>query len=342
MIMTFANSVILYVALAALPVLIGLFWWAGRQRTAALAQLGNPALIDRLTEGVNQAGRRWQNGLLVAAIVFALIALARPQWGEDVQEVRQEGVQVMVALDVSQSMLAEDIKPNRLERAKLEIADLMQKLGGDEVGLVLFSGASFIQFPLTSDYGTARSFLDGARPEVISRPGTDIGDAVRTAMSGFDTKSGAQRVIVLITDGEGHDAGALDAVRQAVAEGVIFYTIGFGSPEGVPIPQYDAYGNSVGFKQDRNGETVLSRLDEGTLQEIAAIGNGRYFRATAGGSELDVLVQDLGRLQQGEIGARMEVRRIERFQLFLAVALLALLVATLIPERARREEMAGT
>jgi Ca-activated chloride channel family protein len=341
MIMTFANSAMLYVALAALPLLLGLFWWAGRQRSAALAQLGNPSLIARLTEGVNRTGRRWQNGLLIAAIVLALLALARPQWGEDVQEVRQEGVQVMVALDVSQSMLAEDIKPNRLERAKLEIADLMQKLDGDEVGLALFSGASFIQFPLTSDYGTARSFLDGARPEVISRPGTDIGDAVRTAMSGFDAKSDAQRVIVLITDGEGHDAGALDAVREAAAEGVIFYTIGFGSPEGVPIPAVDAYGNPAGFKQDRRGATVLSRLDEATLQEIAAIGNGRYFRATASGSELDALVQDLSGLQQGEIGARMEVRRIERFQPFLAVALLALLAATLIPERARREEMVG-
>jgi Ca-activated chloride channel family protein len=339
--MTFAYPTFLYLAVGALPLLIALFWWASRRRTAALAKLGNPTMIARLTAGVNWQGRRWQNGLLISAIVLSLFALARPQWGEDVQEVERRGVQVMVALDVSQSMLAEDIKPNRLERAKLEIADLMSKLGGDEIGLVLFSGASFIQFPLTSDYGTARSFLDGARPEVISRPGTDIGDAVRTAMSGFDDKSSAQRVIVLITDGEDHEAGALDVVRTAAEEGVIFYTIGFGSTEGVPIPTYDARGNQIGFKQDRAGQTVLSRLDESTLREIATIGNGRYFPATAAGSELDALVQDLSRLQQGEIGSQMEVRRIERFQIFLALALLALIAATLIPDRVRRPQLAG-
>ena len=334
--MTFANPTFLILAGAAVPLLIALFWWAQRRRTAALASLGNPTLIARLTTGVNWRGRWWQSALLIAATVLALLAMARPQWGEDIQEVPREGVQVMVALDVSQSMLAEDVKPNRLARAKLEIADLMTKLNGDEIGLVLFSGASFIQFPLTSDYGTARSFLDGARPEVISRPGTDIGAAVRTALSGFDENSNAQRVIVLITDGEGHEADALDAVRQAAEDGVIFYTIGFGSPAGVPIPEYDAAGNQIGYKQDRTGQTVLSKLDEATLREIAAVGNGRYFPATAAGSELDALVQDLNRLQQGEIGSQMEVRRIERFQIFLTLALIALTGATLIPERTRR------
>ena len=209
------------------------------------------------------------------------MALARPQWGAETQEVERKGVQVMVALDVSNSMLAQDVKPSRLERAKLEIADLMRRLGGDEVGLVLFSGASFIQFPLTSDYATAQSFLDDARPSVISKPGTDIGDAVRTALRGFDEHSNSQRVILLITDGEGHDPNSLDVVKQAAEEGVLFYTIGFGSPEGVPVPLVDDAGNVVGYKQDAAGETVLTRLDEKTLQEVARIGGGQYYRATA-------------------------------------------------------------
>ena len=334
--MSFANPIYLTIALFAIPALIGLFWWADRRRRRALNRLGNPTLIERLAANVNWRGRRWQAALVVASIALLLFSMARPQWGEDVREVQKEGVQVMVALDVSQSMLAEDIKPDRLSRAKLEIADLMNRLGGDEIGLVLFSGASFIQFPLTSDYGTARTFLDGARPEVISRPGTDIGSAVRTAMSGFDENSTAQKVIVLITDGEGHDPNSLDVVQQAADEGVVFYTIGFGSPEGVPIPEYDQAGNQVGFKKDRNGETVLSRLDEATLQKIARIGNGQYYRATAGGSELDALVSELNRLQQGELGAQVEVRRIERFQIFLALSLLLLIAATLIPERIER------
>ena len=259
--------------------------------------------------------------------------MARPQWGAEIQEVERKGVQVMVALDVSNSMLAEDIKPSRLERAKLAIADLMRRLGGDEVGLVLFSGASFIQFPLTSDYATAQSFLDDARPSVISKPGTDIGDAVRTALRGFDEHSSSQRVILLITDGEGHDPNSLDVVKQAAEEGVIFYTMGFGSPEGVPVPLVDNAGNVVGYKKDGAGETVLTRLDEKTLLEVARIGSGQYYRATASGAELDGLLAELNRLQKGDIGTQLETRQIERFQIPLALALLALVIAYLIPDR---------
>jgi Ca-activated chloride channel family protein len=339
--MTFANTNILYLAMLAIPVLALSFFWMNRRRDSLLAQLGNPALIERLSASVNWEGRRWQQWLWGTAIVLLLLALSRPQWGEVTQIVEKKGVQVMVALDVSQSMLAEDVKPNRLSRAKMEIADLMSRLGGDEIGLVLFSGASFIQFPLTSDYVTARSFLDGARPSVISKPGTNIGEAVRTAMDGFDAKSSAQRVIVLITDGEAHDEAALDAVRTAAEEGVIFYTIGFGSPEGVPIPQLDAAGNNLGFKTDRQGQTVLSRLDETTLREIASAGNGRYFQATAGGSELDVLVEEINQLQKGDVSTQMQVQRIERFQLFLGLALLALLAASLIPERSGKGRTAA-
>jgi Ca-activated chloride channel family protein len=176
--------------------------------------------------------------------------------------VEQEGIEVMVALDVSRSMLAQDIKPDRLSRAKREIADLMTRLGGDEIGLVLFSGASFIQFPLTSDYGTALTFLDNARPEVISQPGTAIGNAIRTAMTGFDMSRASQKVIVLITDGKDHQGDALTAAEAAAEQGVLLYTIGFGSPEGEPISEYNDRGEVVGYKVDQNGEVVLSRLDE--------------------------------------------------------------------------------
>lgn len=337
--MTFAEPTYLYLALFLVPALGLLMFWASRRRQSALARLGNPALVERLGVSVNWRGRRWQTMLWFASIVLLLLSLARPQWGEEVQIVERQGVQVMVALDVSESMLAEDIKPNRLSRAKLEISDLMSKLGGDELGLVLFSGASFIQFPLTSDYSTAESFLDGARPNVISKPGTNIGDAVRTAMNGFDENSNSQRVIVLITDGEAHDADAINAVQQAAEEGVVFYTIGFGSPEGVPIPEIDEYGNTVAYKVDRNGETVLSRLDEDTLRQIAEIGGGQYYRAMASGMELDALVAELGKLQQGEIGSQLDVRRIERYQIFLALSLALLVLSMLIPDRVSRRKM---
>lgn len=250
--------------------------------------------------------------------------------------VEQQGIEVMVLLDVSQSMLAQDIKPDRLSRAKMEIADLMTRLGGDEIGLVLFSGASFIQFPLTSDYATARTFLDNARPEVISKPGTNIGEAISTAMSGFDYNRSSQKVVVIITDGEDHEAGSLEMAQVAADQGIKLYTIGFGSPQGEPIPEYNAQGEVIGYKKDQQGEVVLSSLDEATLQQIAQIGSGQYFRATADGGELGALVSELNTLQKGELSSQIETWGIERFQNFLIIALAALIAIEFIPDRVRQ------
>jgi Ca-activated chloride channel family protein len=334
--MTFAQPVFLY-GLLLLP-LAGLFlWWARQRRERDLARLGELALVRRLSSTVNWRGRRWRDALWLAVLALMLVGLARPQWGSESQVIEQEGIQVMVALDVSTSMLAQDIKPDRLSRAKMEIADLMGRLGGDEIGLVLFSGASFVQFPLTSDYATAMTFLDNARPEVISRPGTAIGDAIRTAMTGFDANRASQKVIVLITDGEDHGSDALSMAETAAEQGIMIYTIGFGSPEGEPIPVYNDRGDVVDFKKDRTGEVVLSRLDEGTLQEIAGVGGGKYFRATAGGSELTALVDELGALQKAALSSQMQVFGIERFQMFLLPALVMMVLIELIPDRIVRQ-----
>jgi Ca-activated chloride channel family protein len=334
--MTFARPEFLY-GLLLLP-LAGLFLiWARRRRAAHVARLGNPTLVERLSRTVNWRGRRWRDALWLVVMALSIVALARPQWGTVERMVEQDGIEVMVALDVSQSMLAQDIKPDRLSRAKMEIADLMGRLGGNEIGLVLFSGASFIQFPLTSDYATARSFLDNARPEIISRPGTAIGDAIRTAMAGFDMNRSSQKVIVLITDGENHEGDALGMAEQAASQGILLYTIGFGSAQGEPIPQHNAHGEVVGYKQDAQGEVVLSRLDEATLQQIAEAGGGQYYRATADGSELAALVSELDTLQKAELNTLLETERIERFQVFLIMALAAMIAAELIPDRIQRE-----
>jgi len=331
--MTFAQPVFLYGLLVLLP-FMGLFLvWAARRRKRDLGQLGDLALVQRLSSTVNWRGRRWRDALWLAVLALLLISLARPMWGTVVQEVEQEGIEVMVALDVSQSMLAQDIKPDRLSRAKMEIADLMTRLGGDEMGLVLFSGASFVQFPLTSDYGTALTFLDNARPEVISRPGTAIGDAIQTAMAGFDMSRTSQKVIVLITDGEDHGGDALAMAEMAAGQGIMLYTIGFGSPQGEPIPEYDARGEVIGYKQDQQGEVVLSKLDEATLQQIAKAGGGQYFRAGADGRELAALVSELNTLQKGELSSQIEILGIERFQPFLLAALALMMAMELIPDR---------
>ena len=337
--MTFANPAFLY-ALLLLP-LAGLFlWWARRRRERDLARLGNPSLVQRLSSNVNWRGRRWKDALWLLVLALLLVALARPTWGTETQMVEQEGIQVMVALDVSKSMLAQDIKPDRLSRAKMEIADLMGRLGGDEIGLVLFSGASFVQFPLTSDYVTAMTSLDNARPEVISRPGTAIGDAIRTAMSGFDMNRASQKVIVLITDGEDHEGDALTMAEMASDQGILIYTIGFGSPGGEPIPEYDERGQVIGYKVDQSGEVVLSRLDEATLQQIADAGGGQYLRARADGSELSALVQELSMLQKAELSALLETRGIERFQAFLLAALVLMVISEMLPDRVLRKAAA--
>ncbi len=331
--MNFANPQVLLLALLILPAVALFLLWAGKRNKQALAKLGDHALIQRLSANINWRGRRWQAALWLGAIALLLIAAARPQWGNEVREIDQEGLQVIVALDVSQSMLAEDIKPNRLDRAKLEIGDLMERLDGDEIGLVLFSGASFLQVPLTSDYNTALHYLDSAGPNIISRPGTVIGDAIRTAMRGFDPELSSQKVLIVMTDGEDAETDPLVAAQEAADGDVLIYTIGFGTPEGQPVPELNQYGQLAGYKTDVQGQVVLTQLDESTLQAIADTGKGHYYRATAGGQELDSLLDEIDTLQRAQLQSRFETRQIERFQIFLALALAALVVAELIPDR---------
>lgn len=332
--MTFANPQFL-LALLLVPA-AGLFLlWAGRQRQAALARLGNPALIQRLSAVVNVRGRRWQAALTLFALAMLIVAIARPQWGSEVQEIDQQGLQVMVALDVSQSMLAQDIQPTRLDRAKLEIHDLTAQLKGDEIGIVPFSGAAFVQVPLTSDYTTALSYLRDAGPGLISRPGTVIGDAIRTAAAAFDPKLASQKVLVVMTDGEDVESDPLAAAKEAAEQGVLIYTIGFGTPEGDRVPEIDQRGRVVGYKQDAQGNPVLSRMDEATLQAIAAAAGGQYYRATPDGRELASLLAEIDGQQRAQVQSRQTLQMIERYQIFLALAFVALVAAQLIPDRIR-------
>lgn len=331
--MTFGNPQFLY-ALLAIPLLIVLLLWAAYRRRSALRRIGDPGLVERLSNSVNWRGRRLQTALWLIAIALTLFALARPQWGSNIELLERQGAQIMLVLDVSQSMLSEDLRPDRLTRAKLEIEDLLNRLGGDEVGLVLFAGSSFIQFPLTSDYTTALLFMDNANPGAISRPGTAIGDAINTAMQGFEPRRPNQKVMIIMTDGESHEGDVLEAARAAAAEEVLIYTVGFGSPQGAPVPDYDEHGEVIGFKKDQNGQPVLSYLDEATLQEIAQIGGGRYYRASSG-PVIESLLNNLTNLQRTKIESTFETRQVERYQGFLFAALVALIIAEWIPERAR-------
>lgn len=308
-----------------------------QRKRADVARLGTPALIATLGASVSGTRRRWKTILWFIALIALVVSLARPRWGSQVQVAAQRGVQVMVLLDVSTSMLAEDIKPNRLARAKLTVEELMDRLGGNELGLVLFAGAAFVQFPLTADFYTARAFLDAAGPWMISRPGTALEEAVRVALGGFPNEIASNRVILLMTDGEGHEGDPLAAASTASDAGVTFYAIGFGSPDGEPIPIRDDNGTLMGYKKDAQGETVLSRLDEETLQQMANETDGLYFRASASGDEIAAITDAIAALDTGELEGQFETRGVERFEWFTGLALLALTAEFLIGERVTLE-----
>lgn len=318
--------------LAVLPALALFLWWAWGRRTAALGRIGDPGLVQRLGLGSGHRVRAIRLALWFAGLVLLILSLARPQWGSDIEIVEQAGVQVMVALDVSRSMLAEDVRPTRLDRAKLEISDLISRLEGDEVGIVLFSGASFIQFPLTSDYATARTYLDHAGPNAITRQGTVIAEAIEVAMAGFSGERESQKVIVIMTDGENHEGDPVAAARLAAEQGAVIFTVGVGSPEGAMVPELDRQGQVAGYTRNSEGEVVISKVNEATLQQIADSGGGRYFRATDGGA-ITGLADEIRSFQDQSLQSEFSQRKVERFQLFLLAGALCMALAELTTDR---------
>ena len=258
---------------------------------------------------------------------------ARPQFGTRVETVKREGLDVIVAIDVSRSMLAEDIAPNRLEKAKFTVSTLIRRLDGDRVGLVAFAGEAFVQSPLTMDYAAALLFLNAMEPDIVSVQGTDLGAALQTALDAFDAGTNQHRALIVITDGEDHERGIDDAVERATDEGVRILAVGMGTPAGVPVPQFDAAGRRTGFMRDEGGNVITSVLDETTLVRIVEETSGQYYRASPRGSELDELVEEL----TGETGRELESLEVtqfeEQFQIFVGLGLLLLIAEMLIPDR---------
>jgi len=318
-----------------LPLTIGFFWWRDRVRTAKWLLLGDEALLSRLIPQINRARRFWKAALWLIAFASLIVALARPVWGEEVNITEAQGVSVMVVLDVSKSMNAQDIVPSRLERAKLAINDLIDGLAGNEIGLILFAGTAFVQFPLTTDTASASTFLQAASSDAISRQGTNVDAALRLAVDSFRSPSGSKRVIVLITDGENHEGDPLKASELAAEQDITIYTIGYGNAEGAAIPVRDVNGNEIGYQTDRAGNLVLSALDETLLQQIAERTGGTYQRATANNTEISNLLGLINEIEAGNLGMRTETRAIERFGLFVALALIALSLEMLLPEARR-------
>ncbi len=319
-------------ALLLLPGLVGLLWYAARSRRRALERFGEAPLVAKLTASVSASARRAKSMLTVGAVGMALLGLARPQFGTRVETVRSVGQDIVVAVDLSQSMMAEDVAPNRLERARLAILRLMRQLDGDRIGLVAFAGDAFVQSPLTVDYSAAALFLSAMEPDIMPVQGTDLGTALRVSLDALD-EARESRVLVVVTDGEDHEEGFDAEVARALQSGVRIHTVGIGSVEGVPIPLFDEGGRQQGFLRDEDGAVVTTRLDEGTLEDIARATDGRYVRVGAGGTAFEDLVDEIARAEGEMLDARQVTQFEEQYQIFLGLALLMLIVEGLIPMR---------
>ncbi len=333
----FGSASALY-GLLLIPLLAVLLWSALRARRRALERFGDVLLVRRLTESVSHRARVVKPLLLVAGVALLVSSLARPQFGTRVETVRREGKDVVVAMDLSRSMLAEDVAPSRLQRAKLEILRLLQRLEGDRIGLVAFAGQAFVQSPLTTDYAAASLFLNAMDVDLVPVQGTNLGEALAVSLDAFDDEVREHRVLIVVTDGEDHEGEVEAATAKAVEMGVRVFTVGIGSAEGVPIPEFDEQGRRQGFKRDADGNVVTTRLDEVTLSFVAEATGGSFYRSTPQIGELNALIEDIDAVGGREIDAREVTQFEEQFQIFLGLAILLLILESLLPERRRPVE----
>lgn len=328
----FADYKYLYLLLLVPVILLGyalLQYLRGRRVKA----LGDPALVEALMPS-RSAAKGWVRIVFFSlAFAFFVLGLARPRTGARLAERKTKGAEIIVALDVSNSMLAQDYSPNRLERAKLSISRLTDKLQDDRIGLVIFAGTSFVQLPVTTDYVSAKMFLGSIDTGSIPVQGTAIGDAIRLSIKSFSAQSEKSRVIVVISDGENHEDDPVAAAKQAAELGIKVYTIGVGSAQGQPIPV------EGGLLKDKNGDIVVTKLDEETLRQVANAGGGAYVHA--GGEEfgLNPIIQDIRRMEDEEFGSVVFEEYDEQYMYFFGIALLLLLAEMLIGERKPRRKL---
>lgn len=336
----FADTALLF-SWIAIPAVLLLLWLSGRARRRAIDALGDRTVVERLMRSVNGAGRRWRSVMIVLALTLAVTALARPQFGSRVETVQREGQDIVIAMDVSASMLAEDLTPNRLERARFAVNGLIDRLRGDRIAIVAFAGEAFVQSPLTVDYAAAKMFLNSISPDIIPVPGTNLAEAMDVSLGAFAQDVQQHRILILITDGEDHEGDFQERIDAAQEAGVTVYTVGLGSTAGVPIPTFDAAGRRTGFKRDRNGNVVTTRLDEETLRQIAGGTGGRYIHAVTG-DELNALAGEIEQMEGREFEARQVTQFEEQYQIFLGLALALLIAEVLVPDRKKsRHEWTG-
>lgn len=322
----FAHPHILW-ALLIIPVMVVVLIIIGRMRRHALRRFGNPALLKELMPDRSTTRTAIKSTLFILSVALLILAAARPQFGSKLREERAEGVEMMLVVDVSNSMLAEDFAPNRLERTRYAIDRLFSSLKQDRVGLVVFAGEAKVQLPITTDYRMARSFAKRLSPDLVSVQGTELGQAISLAALSFSQEGDAGRAMILITDGEAHDAVALEAARRAAEQGIRIFAIGIGTPEGAPIRINGE------FIKDERDEMVVSRLNEQMLTDIAQATGGAYVRASNAAFGLEEIVAEINKIERGELTSQRFDEYDEQFTWLVAIAFALLLLEALLLDR---------
>ncbi|MAJ13042.1 MAG: hypothetical protein CMD09_03435 [Flavobacteriales bacterium] len=319
--------------LALIPLLIiGIIMYSKWQKNSIL-KFGDINLLNQLMQSHSIFRKKIKNTLFVLAITFLIVGLSNPQVGTKMEEVKREGVDLMIAIDLSYSMMAQDIKPNRLERAKQAISRLIDKLEGDRIGLVVFAGEAYVQLPITTDYSAAKLFLSTVNTSIIPTQGTKIANAIDLCSKSFDKENAQSKAIIIITDGETHDEEAIESAKKAKEEGIYIHTLGMGLTKGGPIPIYNKYGSTSEFRKDREGNVIITKLNESMLEEIALAGEGTYIRANNSKSGLSSLFEEINKMEKKEIGTMIFTNYKDRFQIFIGISLVLLILNLFFLER---------
>lgn len=312
-----------------LPALAAFYLYSNYRRRKAIRKFGDPELMARLMPDVSKYRPDVKFWFIWTAIGLFAVLLARPQFGSKLETVKRQGVEVIIALDISNSMLAQDVQPSRLEKAKRLVSHLVDRMQNDKVGMIVFAGDAFTQLPITSDYISAKMFLETIDPSLISKQGTAIGAALTLATRSFTPQEGVGRTIIVITDGENHEKGALEAAKAASEKGIQVNVLGIGSPDGAPIP----VTGSNDYRRDREGNVIVTRLNEQMCQEVAKTGNGIYVRVDNSNNAQRAISNEIDKLAKADVETKVYTDFNEQFQAVAWIILLLLLIEMLILER---------
>lgn len=315
--------------LITIPIIIAFYIYSNYRKRKHIKELGDPELLALLMPEASRARPTIKFLLMLVALTITIFMLARPQFGTKQETVNRKGIEMIIALDISNSMLAQDITPNRLQRAKNLVSRLVDEFESDKVGLVVFAGDAFVQLPITSDYVSAKMFLETISPSLISTQGTAINKALSVSMRSFTPQENVGRAIVLITDGENHEGGALEAAKEVADKGIQIYVLGIGSPEGAPIP----IEGTSDYRKDADGNVVVTRLNEQMCQEIAKAGNGVYIRVDNSSSAQRALANEVNKLAKVDIETKVYTEFNEQFQAIAWIVLLLLIIEIVILNR---------